>query len=585
MHFRPKKLILLVLAGCLASAAATAADYHIAANGSDGASGSATQPFKTIQRGIDAAGRPGDTVTIHPGVYHEELMVRAGGTAERTIAIKAAEKGTVILDGARRIQGWRLLDGALSVWEVDLDSPAPYNNGQGRWDMPPRSEQLFVDGKRCTHLKEGGAPGAMADYSFTATLATPARYRLKLPRGVNPDQALTEVSVKASLLELGRSSAGVLIDGLTFRRARDTYQGSMVTLRGEGHEIRNCLFEYSSAGSGLGVQSRRCRIHDCTFRANGQFGFTLAGVENILENNLVEGNDLAGYKEWGTGGTKIVGNGCIVRHNRFIGNLGGVAIWLDCGPCDNVIEGNYVSGNFGEGIRSEISFHNYIGYNIVELTRECTSTMFGKTQTHCIGISVQNSAETIVCNNFLKDNGGPGIQLFAYNRKASDLPAWQRYNKRQIDWLKRSHDSGIIYANDNKIFNNVIVQSVPQSADACIWWRGPLNGENPHNFGNEVDCNFYWNSVTHAPKVKIKNLAEVPGAGSQWRTQYGLDAHGGGGFAPADYARPAFGAQYPYLPAAGFPGLGQGKPLGAFPGHQAVDFLGHPAGPGVGHIQ
>ena len=26
------------------------------------------------------------------------------------------------------------------------------------------------------------------------------------------------------------------------------------------------------------------------------------------------------------------------RSNRFIGNLGGVAIWLDSGPCNNVIE-------------------------------------------------------------------------------------------------------------------------------------------------------------------------------------------------------------------------------------------------------
>ena len=70
----------------------------------------------------------------------------------------------------------------------------------------------------------------------------------------------------------------------------------------------------------------------------------------MIENNVVEGNDLAGYKEWATGGTKIVGNGNVIRRNRFIDNLGGVAIWLDCGPCNSVIEYNYISGNYGEGI-------------------------------------------------------------------------------------------------------------------------------------------------------------------------------------------------------------------------------------------
>jgi parallel beta-helix repeat protein len=365
----------------------------------------------------------------------------------------------------------------------------------------------------------------------------------------------------------------------------------MVTIRGEAIEFRNCLLEYSSAGSGLAIQAKKSKIHDNTFRDNGQFGFSVGGSDNLIENNLVQGNDLAGYKEWGTGGTKIVGNGNIIRRNRFLGNLGGVAIWLDCGPCNNVIEYNHVSGNYGEGIRAETSFHSYIGYNVVENTRPCTSTMFGKTQTHCTAISVQNSAETTVRNNFLKDNLGVGILLISYGRKAADLPKWQQNyaDEKHKQWLRRSWDSEVIYANDNLVCNNVIIQTTPQAQDACVALRGPLNGQSPQCYGNLFDYNFYWNAVTHAPKVQVRNLLEVPDGKSQWQTRYGMDTHSLGGFSPEDYRQSPFDAEYPYKPTSGFAGIGKGEDLKGMPWHVESDYLGNPLGaghrPGIGHVE
>jgi parallel beta-helix repeat protein len=455
--------------------------------------------------------------------------------------------------------------------------------------MPPRSEQVFVDGKRCSHVPNGTAPGAMPDYSFTATLSDPARYVLKFPKGLHPDTALTEITVKSSLLNVRANN--LRVDGFRFRRGRNTYQSALVILHGEAIEFRNCIFEDSSAGSGMNIQASHCRIHDNIFRANGQFGFALSGTGNVLEDNLVTGNDRAGYKEWGTGGTKIVGSGCIVRRNRFIENLGGVAIWLDSGPCNNVIERNYVSGNYGEGIRAEISFHNYIGYNIVENTRECTSTMFGRTQTHNIGISMQNSAETVVCNNFLRNNRGVGIEVFTYRRKGADLPEWQLHHpdEKHRQWLRRSWDGGLVYANDNLVSHNVVVQTIEEAGDACIWLRGILNGDSPHCYGNQIDSNFYWNSVTQSPRVRIKDLSEVPDGTSQWQTRYGMDVHARGGFSPADYRRPAFTEDYPYAPTAALTGIGQDSAVNGFPGHVAIDYLGNPLAErdsiGIGHIQ
>jgi len=366
----------------------------------------------------------------------------------------------------------------------------------------------------------------------------------------------------------------------------------MVTLNGEGIEFRDNLLEYSSAGSGLAILTKRSHIHDNIFRHNGQFGFSVGGTENLIENNLVQGNDLAGYKEWGTGGTKIVGNGNIIRHNRFIRNLGGVAIWLDCAPCNNVIEYNLVSGNYGEGIRAEISFHSYIGYNIVEGTQECVPVMFGKTQQpHCIGISVQNSAEICVVNNFLKDNRGVGIQLATYNRKATDLAKWQEHydDAKHRQWLHRSWDGGFVYAYSNMFFNNVVIQSTTDAAVPCVFLMGLTNGQKPHCFGNQFDYNFYWNAVTHAPKVQIKNLFEVPNGKSEWQTRYGMDAHTLGGFLAEAYRQPSFGSEYPYKPTASFAGIGKGKDLKGLPWREETDYLGNALAPArkrsIGHIE
>ena len=566
-----------------------ATEFQVATNGADTADGTAAHPFRTIQHALDALSKPGDAVTVMPGMYAEELSLRTSGTPDKPILLKAAQKQTVILDGAQRVRGWQRLEAAHDVWGLAFGSPAPYHNDQGRWDLPPRSEQVFVDGQRCTHLKDDTAPAALADYAYTATLTDPARYALKLPHGLDPNLAMTEVTVKASLLTVRADH--VVIDGLVFRRARNTYQQAMVTLHGEGVEFRHNLLEYSSAGSGLAIQTHGAQVHDNTFRHNGQFGFSLGGGGNVIENNLVQGNDLAGYKEWGTGGTKIVGSGNQIRRNRFIDNLGGVAIWLDCGPANNVIEYNYVSGNYGEGIRAEISYHSLIAYNIVEHTKPCTSTMFGRTQTHCVGISVQNSAETCVVHNFLKDNYGVGIQLATYNRKAADLSKWQerRADAPQKAWLRRSWADGFVYAYSNLFFNNVVVQNTPETAGACVFQMGLFNGQKPHCYGNQFDCNFYWNSVTHAPQVQAKNVTEVPDGKSAWQTRYGMDVHALGGFTPEAYRQPAFGADYPYPPAATFAGLGKGRDLKDLPWPLNTDYVGnklsagHP--PSIGHIE
>ena len=66
--------------------------------GDDGADGSSGSPFASIARGVQAA-QSGDTVSINPGTYHEEITLTQGGAEGSPITITAAG-GDVILDGA-----------------------------------------------------------------------------------------------------------------------------------------------------------------------------------------------------------------------------------------------------------------------------------------------------------------------------------------------------------------------------------------------------------------------------------------------------------------------------------------------------
>jgi len=75
-------------------------EWHVSATGRDGRDGAAAQPVRTLQFAVDRA-RPGDAIIVHPGLYTDPVRITRGGTNERPIVIRAAEKGRAILDSNR----------------------------------------------------------------------------------------------------------------------------------------------------------------------------------------------------------------------------------------------------------------------------------------------------------------------------------------------------------------------------------------------------------------------------------------------------------------------------------------------------
>jgi hypothetical protein len=70
--------LVVVLAACTGSEKV----YHVSVTGLDGNPGTEARPFKTISAAASVAG-PGDTITVHEGVYRERVNPPRGGSSER----------------------------------------------------------------------------------------------------------------------------------------------------------------------------------------------------------------------------------------------------------------------------------------------------------------------------------------------------------------------------------------------------------------------------------------------------------------------------------------------------------------------
>jgi hypothetical protein len=106
---RGKASRILVAAVCLGVAATfvsglpgtTAANaagttLHVSTRGLDSNPGSATRPFRSIQRAVDAAA-PGSQILVHAGVYAGKVTIRKSGTAAAPIQLAAAGDGAVTM--------------------------------------------------------------------------------------------------------------------------------------------------------------------------------------------------------------------------------------------------------------------------------------------------------------------------------------------------------------------------------------------------------------------------------------------------------------------------------------------------------
>ena len=155
-----KKCLPVALSALLLTSPAMlcAAEIHVSIRGSDANSGARLAPVRTIQRAANLA-QPGDTVTVHEGVYRERINPPRGGASDaQRIVYQAAPGAKVEIKGSEVVKGWVQEQG--EVWKVTLPNSFfgrfnPYSDLiRGDWFSPRGREHhtgaVYLDGEWLT---------------------------------------------------------------------------------------------------------------------------------------------------------------------------------------------------------------------------------------------------------------------------------------------------------------------------------------------------------------------------------------------------------------------------------------------------
>ena len=112
-----KKELLLAISLLLA-APVQAREYHVSPSGSNAGAGTLESPFRTINHAAQVA-LPGDTVTVHNGVYREWVNPLNGGESPyKRILYRVAEGEKAELKGSEPVTGWKREKKGKGVWKA-----------------------------------------------------------------------------------------------------------------------------------------------------------------------------------------------------------------------------------------------------------------------------------------------------------------------------------------------------------------------------------------------------------------------------------------------------------------------------------
>ena len=359
-------VLLAVVALSLTGRQAWAAQYYVDQGhpaASDANPGTASLPFRTIQRGINAAAG-GDTVWVKSGVYEEAVVVTNAVNVAAPITLAAWSNDSVRLGSLLRALPpaavWQPVPGTRS-WSVVLDANQPT-------DMV-----VIVNGRAIvtqhtnTPPPDLAAPWATyraADRTLMVNVGGPnpaAQHALHLARNFTAirvaDRAL---GVMIKKLEFAWCGTGIDLGGcwITVEDGyfHDIYRHG-VWLHGQRNMLlrcnfRDCGYAVGAADSGPINIVEECLVVGCgqTWRedillrelgrleAHAAVEFAGAGTVHPFRYNILADNRTAALRYRGTRSMRVIGN-------AFWDNTGRGGLWNEAGADDTLVIGNYFCRN------------------------------------------------------------------------------------------------------------------------------------------------------------------------------------------------------------------------------------------------
>jgi alpha-L-arabinofuranosidase len=306
-------------------------EFHVAVNGDDSNPGTRAAPLRTIQRAADLA-QPGDTVTVHEGVYRERVNPPRGGESDtKRIVYQAAPGEKVVIKGSEVIKDWVHVQD--DVWKVVLPntffgSYNPYRELiRGGWFESKGRERhtgaVYLNG----HWLDEAAG---IDKMFDPPNATPLwftrvdRRNTTISahfRGVNPNEQTVEINVRWAVFYPEKPHCNyITVRGFTMQQAatqwappRSEQIGLIGTHWSKGWIIEDNSISYSRcAGITLGHdewENKEGIFTDYARRAHAK-GWNRDTVgSHVVRNNTISHCEQSGITgSLGAVFSKITGN-------------------------------------------------------------------------------------------------------------------------------------------------------------------------------------------------------------------------------------------------------------------------------------
>ncbi len=414
-----------------------AATYYVAIDGNDSANGTVSAPWRSIQHAVDQL-QPGDSALIGPGTYRECIEVQRGGTAEAPITLMSLPGARVVVSGADLLsEGWSTVAGVDGAYRHDWPHRFPINGPNDlthpddkEHQLTGRAEQVLHDGRLLRQVlrRDQLAPG-----SFHVDLER-QKLEVWLRDGRDPAKSELEASTRAQWLAAAPDVSHFRVRGITFRYAANHAQrGAFVISAGSSREwvIKDCVFERAN-GAAVSVTGEGHQIRRCVFQDNGQLGFGAWSCHNSrLEECGIYRNNTKGYStHWEAGALKITkSRGFAIERCRSIDNRG-TGIWYDIGNEKSEVSHCYVADNDEAGIFYEISYGLHAHDNLIVNNanhRERPGDAWGHG-----GITLSSSEDCVIENNTLVGNRD-GIAFREQNRTTP------RIDGEEVRILNRNH--------------------------------------------------------------------------------------------------------------------------------------------------
>lgn len=341
---------------------APAAEYHVdSGRGDDSHSGTPTTPFRTIGRASQAA-EPGDSVIIHSGMYHEQIIGGRSGREGAPIVYQGVDGSTVILQGSVPVRDWRK-DGVLWV---------------RRGLRPITDENAFVMVDEKVMLKRQASRDHLAPGSFH--LDRDGAYTIRLADDADPNTGRrVEVYELDFAFNSGARWGGTAKKWIVIQNMTIEKYGAFGISTDAGHPADNSHWELDrltvryNNNEGVFHCLDDWYVHDCEFIRNRGHGCQLDGARVIFTGNVCSENEWFGpYADGGCGvliGPDETAHSCIVRNNVFENNGApdgfGCAVYLEGRSHDNVVEKNHIRGGTAAGIGLFGSLRNRIVNNVL----------------------------------------------------------------------------------------------------------------------------------------------------------------------------------------------------------------------------